>query len=518
MSSITDALGNLGNGLAAALEPQTLMFGIIGVFLGNAIGVLPGLGPAVAISILLPLTFGLDPLSSLVMFAGIYSGSMYGGSITSILINTPGDSSSAVTTFDGHPMAKRGRAGAALLTSMLGSFVGGTFAVVMLMLLAPVIVNLSLLLGPPEFFGLMLLALTFVATIGSNSLSRALFSVMLGIFIAMIGIDMQSGVERMTFGIPELFSGIDVVLASVGLFAVGEVLWNAAGTKTDKVAMTQVKHRLGMTADEWKRSIGSWIRGTGVGFVLGTLPGSGGTLSSFMAYGVERRVSKTPEMFGTGMIEGVGGPEAANNASAGASLIPLLSLGLPGSGTTAVMLVAFQIYGLQPGPLLFENHPDLVWGLIASLYIANILLLILNIPLIGLWTKLLEIPQELLSSAVLVFAAVGVYTIKGSIFDIGLVFALGVLAFALRLLKFPVAPVLLGVVLGPLIEQEFRRSLSISGGDYGIFFERPIAGTLIGVCILMMVMPIFKGPARRVLGGSTARGADHAVGGASKIL
>eukprot|EP01038_Epipyxis_sp_PR26KG_P013105 gene13105-17564_t len=453
--SLPSVLENLGNGLLAAAKPENLLFGFIGVFLGNAIGVLPGLGPAVAISVLLPLTFGLDPLSALIMFAGIYSGSMYGGSITSILVNTPGDSSSAVTTFDGHPMAKNGRAGAALLTSMLGSFVGGTFAVVVLMLVAPAIANVSLLFGPTEYFSLMLLALIMVSTIGGNSMAKSIFSVALGIMIAMIGIDMQSGVERMTFGIPELFSGIDVVLAGIGLFAVGEALWVASGGDDTTTPLSKIKTKLGMTAEEWKRSIGSWVRGTMVGFSLGTLPGTGGTLSSFMAYGIEKRISKTPEKFGQGMIEGVGGPEAANNASAGASMIPLLSLGIPGSATTAVMLVAFQIYGLQPGPLLFENNPELVWGLIASLYIGNILLLILNVPLIGLWTKLLEVPQVLLSTAVLVFAAIGAYSIKGSVSDILIVFILGVLAFTLRFFKFPIAPVLLGVVLGPMIEQEW---------------------------------------------------------------
>ena len=490
--SLPSVLENLGNGLAAAAKPENLLFGFIGVFLGNAIGVLPGLGPAVAISVLLPLTFGLDPLSALIMFAGIYSGSMYGGSITSILVNTPGDSSSAVTTFDGHPMAKNGRAGAALLTSMLGSFVGGTFAVVILMMVAPAIANLSLLFGPTEYFSLMLLALIMVSTIGGNSMVKSIFSVALGIMIAMIGIDMQSGVERMTFGIPELFSGIDVVLAGIGLFAVGEAMWVAAGGDETTTPISKIKTKLGMTAEEWKRSIGSWVRGTLVGFSLGTLPGTGGTLSSFMAYGVEKRISKTPEKFGQGMIEGVGGPEAANNASAGASMIPLLSLGIPGSATTAVMLVAFQIYGLQPGPLLFENNPELVWGLIASLYIGNILLLILNVPLIGVWTKLLEVPQVLLSTAVLVFAAIGAYSIKGSISDILIVFILGVLAFTLRFFKFPIAPVLLGVVLGPMIEQEFRRALSISGGDYSIFATRPITLVLLFLSLLLVFVPLIK--------------------------
>ncbi len=488
--SLPSVLENLGNGLLAAAKPENLLFGFIGVFLGNAIGVLPGLGPAVAISVLLPLTFGLDPLSALIMFAGIYSGSMYGGSITSILVNTPGDSSSAVTTFDGHPMAKNGRAGAALLTSMLGSFVGGTFAVVVLMLVAPAIANVSLLFGPTEYFSLMLLALIMVSTIGGNSMAKSIFSVALGIMIAMIGIDMQSGVERMTFGIPELFSGIDVVLAGIGLFAVGEALWVASGGDDTTTPLLKIKTKLGMTAEEWKRSIGSWVRGTMVGFSLGTLPGTGGTLSSFMAYGIEKRISKTPEKFGQGMIEGVGGPEAANNASAGASMIPLLSLGIPGSATTAVMLVAFQIYGLQPGPLLFENNPELVWGLIASLYIGNILLLILNVPLIGLWTKLLEVPQVLLSTAVLVFAAIGAYSIKGSVSDILIVFILGVLAFTLRFFKFPIAPVLLGVVLGPMIEQEFRRALSISGGDYSIFVTRPMTLVLLFLSLLLVFVPL----------------------------
>jgi len=497
VSDPASVFANLGQGMAAAAQPVNLLFGFLGVVLGNAIGVLPGLGPAVAISVLLPLTFSLEPLTALIMFAGIYSGSMYGGSITSILVNTPGDSSSAVTTFDGHPMAKNGRAGAALLTSMLGSFVGGTFAVVMLMLVAPAIVDVSLLFGPPEFFGLMLLALIMVATIGGSSLPRSIFSTALGILIAMIGIDMQTGVERMTLGVPQLMSGIDVVLAGIGLFAVGEVLWGLIDRTRQDGSLTRLNDKLGMTAAEWRRSIGSWCRGTLVGFGLGTLPGTGGTMASIMAYGVERRVSKSPEKFGSGMIEGVGAPEAANNASAGASLIPLLSLGVPGSSTTAVMLVAFQIYGLQPGPMLFENSPQLVWGLIASLYVGNLLLLVLNIPLIGLWTKLLRVPAEVLATSVLIFAAIGAYTIKGSIGDVLIVFLLGLLAVALRWFRFPIAPVLLGVVLGPNIEQEFRRSLSISGGDFGIFLERPIALTMIVLAAALLILPVVRKRWRR---------------------
>lgn len=486
-------LDNIIGGFSTAATPENLFIGLIGVMLGTAVGVLPGLGPAVAISLLLPLTFGMEPITAFIMFGGIYYGSMYGGAITAILVNTPGCAASAVSTFDGHPLAKNGRSGAALLAAIVGSCIGGTFATIMLSLMAPILVGLALLFGPPEYFSLMLFALFMVATIGGSTLSKSVFATLLGFAIAMIGIDLQTGTARLTLGIPELASGIDVVLAGIGLFAVGEAFWIASGKSDDTDQMPDTKgNKLWMSGGEWIRSGFAWIRGTVIGFFAGILPGSGGTLATFMAYGVEKRVSKQPEKFGQGVIEGVAAPEAANNAAAGGSLVPLLALGIPGSATTAVMLIAFQIYGLQPGPLLFENSGNLVWGLIASLYIANILLVLLNLPLIGLWAKLLKTPSGLLYSAVLVFSTLGAYSLKGSIFDVFIVYVLGGLAFILRRFGFPIAPILLGVVLGPMIEQEFRRSLSISAGDLSIFLNRPIALGFLLLTAISIIMALFR--------------------------
>jgi putative tricarboxylic transport membrane protein len=495
---MSDLLAHLAIGFGVALSPANLLAGFIGVVLGTAVGVLPGIGPAVAISLLLPTTFGLNPATAFIMFGGIYYGSMYGGSTTSILVNTPGDASAAVTTIDGTEMTRRGRAGAALTTAAIGSFVAGTFGTAMLMLVAPVLVEVSLQFGPPEYFALMLLALTAVSSLAADSRAHAATAMFIGLLIAMIGIDLQTGVPRLTFGRPELLGGIDVVLAAVGLFAIGEVLWTAS-TTGDQDVSPGVVGRLMMTAEEWRRSIPAWIRGTLVGFSVGLLPGAGGTTATFMSYSLERSVSKRPEEFGHGAIEGVAGPEAANNASAAGAMVPLLGLGLPGSGTTAVMLAAFQLYGLTPGPLLFEQQPDLVWGLIASLYIGNVLLLVLNLPLVGLWVKLLQVPQPLLAGIIVLFATLGAYSLNGSIGDVMIAFALGALAFGLRRFHFPLPPVLLGLVIGPLFEQELRRSLAISGGAATIFFTRPIAATLIAVTAVMVVWPLIARRRRPVI-------------------
>jgi putative tricarboxylic transport membrane protein len=476
-----DLLSHLAQGFAIALTPTNLLFGFIGVVLGTAVGVLPGIGPAVAISLLLPTTFGLEPTTAFIMFGGIYYGSMYGGSTTSILVNTPGDAASAVTTLDGVQMARKGRAGAALTTAAIGSFVAGTVGTLLLMLLAPVLVDVALRFGPPEYFALMVLALTTVGALAGDSPARAGVATCTGLLLAMVGIDLQTGVARLTFGRPELLGGIDIVLAAVGLFAIGEVLWIVSHYSGGPQAAPAVVGRLMMTRDEWRRSIPAWVRGTLVGFGVSVLPGAGGTFASFLSYGVERSVSKHPEEFGHGAIEGVAGPEAANNGSAAGAMVPLLGLGIPGSGTTAIMLAAFQLYGLTPGPLLFQQKPDLVWGLIASLYIGNVLLLILNLPLVGVWVRLLAVPQPMLVGIVVAFATLGAYSLNGSIGDIVLAFSLGGLAYVMRSFALPLAPVLLGLVIGPLLEQEMRRSLSISGGDWSIFVTRPIAAVLLGI-------------------------------------
>ncbi len=471
----------LGGGFAAAFSATNLMYGLLGVILGTATGVLPGLGPAVAISLLLPLTFGLDPIAAFIMFGGIYYGAMYGGATTAILVNTPGCSASVVSTLDGYPLARKGRGGTALAAAAIGSFVGGTFATIMLMLSAPLLVEFALKFGPADYFALMLMALTMVAAIAGKSAVKAAFATCLGLAISSIGIDLQTGATRLTFGIEELYSGIGVVVGGIGLFAIGEALWVAAGGGSPPVQTHAVGKGLWLTLSEWRRCSFAWIRGTVVGFFAGVLPGSGGTLATFMAYGIEKKVSRHPDAFGKGAIEGVAAPEAANNAAAGGSMVPLLALGIPGSATTAVMLAAFQLYGLQPGPLLFSNNQELVWALIASLYIANVLLVVLNLPLVGMWARLLRIPSGLLYSAVFVFSVLGAYSLKGSIADVFIIWLLGVIAFCLRRFSIPVAPVLLALVLGPLLEQEFRRAMTVSGGDISIFVTRPISATLLAV-------------------------------------
>lgn len=489
---------HLMSGFGVALAPVNLAFGFVGVVLGTAVGVLPGLGPAAAISLLLPMTFGLEPTTAFILFGGIYYGSMYGGSTTSILVNTPGDASAAVTTLDGYQMALRGRAGAALATAAIGSFVAGTFATGLLMWLAPFFVDLALRFGPAEYFALMVLALVCVGAVAGDSPARAACSTFVGLGLALIGIDLQTGTVRLTFGIPELAGGIDVVLGAIGLFAIGEVLWAAAHPDAVPAPLLPGGGGLLMTRAEWARSWPAWLRGTAIGFGVGILPGAGGTLATFASYAVERAASRDPGSFGQGAIEGVAGPEAANNASAGGSLVPLLGLGIPGSSTTAIMLAAFQLYGLTPGPLLFDERPDLVWGLIASLYIGNVLLLVLNLPLVGLWVRLLQVPRPLLLGSVAMFSTVGAYSLNGSVGDVAMAYGLGLLALGFRHFGLPLAPVLLGLVLGPLLEQELRRALVISSGDWSTLLTRPLsAAFLIAACFAVLVPRMLRTSRRR---------------------
>jgi putative tricarboxylic transport membrane protein len=485
MESLAQLPGNLLTGFGTALSPINLLFGLIGVTVGTAIGVLPGLGPALTISLLLPITFGLDPTTAFIMFGGIYYGAMYGGSTTSILVKMPGEAASVITTLDGFQMVKQGRAGAALATAAIGSFVAGTFATFMLMMLAPALVNFALGFGPPEYFALMILALTTITGLSGGSLPHAVFSTMLGLGLGIVGMDLQSGQARLTFGIQSLLSGIDIVVAAIGFFAIGEVLWAAANPEhaPDVAVVTSVR----MTSEDWRRSWPAWIRGSLIGFFTGVLPGAGATVASFLSYSAERRASRQPDKFGEGAIEGVAGPEAANNASAGGSMVPLLALGVPGSGTTAIMLAAFQLYGLQPGPLLFAEKPELVWGLIASLYISNALLLALNLPLIGIWVRLLTVPKPLLFGAVLAFSTLGVYTVNHNSFDLIVVWAIGLLSFFMRRYNFPIAPTILGLVLGPLLEQEFRKAMAISVGNPMIFVTRPISAVILAVAALLLL-------------------------------
>lgn len=487
-----DVFGSLLGGFATALTAQNLLYALIGVFLGTAIGVLPGIGPALTISLLLPITFGLDAVPAFIMFGGIYYGAMYGGSTTSILVNTPGESASVVTAIDGYQMAKKGRAGAALATSAIGSFVAGNIATVLLMFFAVALIGVAVKLGPPEYVAIMFVALAAVASLAGTSAPKAVYATLLGLALGLVGTDNQTGQLRLTFGITELEDGIDIVLGAIGLFAVSEVLWMASTWREQGSEERQtVKGSVWMTREEFRRSIPSWLRGSFLGFFIHVLPGTGAAVASFISYAVEKRFApaKYKSEFGHGAIEGVAGPEATNNASAGGALVPLLGLGIPGSGTTAVMLAAFQIYGLQPGPLLFDKRPDLVWGLIASLYIANVMLLILNLPLVGMWVRLLDIPKPLLFAGIIVISAIGVYSLDRRWTDLVVVFVLGVIGYLMKRFDYPIAPVILGIVLAPLIDNNFRRAMIMTDGSVGALFARPGTDVIFVIAVLFFTIP-----------------------------
>jgi len=482
---------DLWRGFAVALEPLNLLWALAGVSLGTAVGVLPGIGPALTVALLLPVTYGLDPTAALIMFAGIYYGAMYGGSTTSILLNTPGESATIVTAIDGHQMARNGRAGAALATAAIGSFVAGTLATLALTLTAPVMVRMALAFGSAEYFALMVLAFVTVTTVlGGTNLSGWL-SLLLGLMLGFVGIDALSGQARFTFGVPYLLDGIDPVTVAIGLFAIGETLWIASIGPEDDHPLP-LNGSLWMNADEWSRSWRPWLRGTAIGFPLGALPAGGAELPTLLSYAVEKRLSRRPEEFGHGAIEAVAGPEAANNASAAGTLVPLLTLGLPTSATAAVLLAAFQQFGLQPGPLLFQHEPALVWGVIASLYVGNLMLLVLNLPLVGLWVKLLSIPRPWLYGGILVVASLGAYTVHRSAGDLIVVAVIGLLGFGLRAVDAPIAPVMIGLILGPAAEQHLRRALSISQGDWTVFFTRPLSATLLAIAAIALLWGVSR--------------------------
>jgi putative tricarboxylic transport membrane protein len=476
-------------GFQVALTPVNLMWALVGVTFGTAVGVLPGIGPAVAIALLLPITSKIDPSGALIMFAGIYYGAMYGGSTTSILLNTPGESATIVTALEGNQMAKRGRAGPALCTAAVGSFVAGTIATLLLTLLAPQVVDIAVKFGPPEYFALMILAFTTVSAVLGDSTLRGLTALCIGLGIGLVGIENQSGQARFVFGVAQLADGIEVVTIAVGLFAVGETLYVASKMNRVVETVEKVKGSILMTTADWKRSWKPWLRGTAIGFPFGAMPAGGAEIPTFLSYATEKKLSKHPEEFGQGAIEGVAGPEAANNASSTGVMVPLLTLGLPTSATAAILLAAFQQYGLQPGPLLFETNAALVWGLIASFYVGNVMLLVLNLPLIGIWIKLLEVPRPQLYAGILVFATMGVYGMRQSAFDVFLLYVVGCMGFLMRRYGFPTAPVLVGMILGPLAEEQMRRSLSISQGDPWIFLQRPISGTILVITAALVLGP-----------------------------
>ena len=484
-----DVLGALAGGFATALQPQYLLFAAIGVTLGTLIGVLPGIGPALTVALLLPLTYSFDPIGAFIMFAGIYYGGMYGGSTTSILLNTPGESASIVTTLEGFQMAKRGRGGPALATAAIGSFVAGTISTIAITLFAPVVANVALAFQPADYFALMVLAFVSVSALVGRSLLRGATSLFIGLFVGTIGIDVLTGQSRLTFGVTELLDGLNIVVVAVGLFAVGEALSVASRMRAERDDVLAVKGRVWMTRDDFKRSWPAWLRGTFIGFPLGALPAGGAEIPTFLSYNVEKRLSKHRHEFGTGAIEGVAGPEAANNAAFSGVLVPLLTLGIPTSATAAVMLAAFQVYDLQPGPLLFTKAPELVWALIASLYIGNVMLLLLNLPLIRVWVKILEIPRPVLYAGILAFATLGVYSAANSVLDVLIMYGIGVMGFFARRLDFPVGPIVLGVILGPLLETQFRRAMSIAQGDLTIFVTRPLSALILAFAVAALVVP-----------------------------
>src|SRR3954466_10245133 len=484
-----DTFSALGQGFLVALAPAKLLYALIGVFLGTAVGVLPGIGPALPAAVLLPVTFKLDPTGSLIMFAGIYYGGMYGGSTTSILINTPGESASMITALEGNRMAKAGRGGPALATAAIGSFVAGTIATIGLAFFAPWLVDLAIQFGPADYFALMVLAFVTVSATFGDSPLRGPTSLFIGLLLGLIGIDRLTGQARLSFGVPELLDGIEVTTLAVGLFAVGEALYVASRRHHEQETLEPVRGSLWMTKDDWKRSWLPWLRGTLFGFPIGALPAGGAEIPTFLSYSAERRLTKHPEECGHGAIEGVAGPEAANNASAAGTLVPLLTLGLPTSATAAMRLAAFQQYGLTPGPLLFAEQPDLVWGLIASLFIANGMLLVLNLPLVGLWVRLLAIPQPWLYAGILVFATMGTIAAKPSVVELSMLAGFGVMGFLMRRFDYPVAPVVVGLILGPIAESQLRRALAISLGDPMVLLQSPMSATLLGVALLALIAP-----------------------------
>ncbi|MFS0884318.1 tripartite tricarboxylate transporter permease [Aeromicrobium sp. 179-A 4D2 NHS] len=475
------------DGFANALTPENLLYAVIGVLLGTAVGVLPGIGPAMTVALLLPITYNVDPAGALIMFAGIYYGGMYGGSTTSILLNTPGESSSVVTALEGNKMAKRGRAAQALATAAIGSFVAGTIGSVLLVVLMPSVADVVVKLGAPSYFAIMLFALfTVTAVLGSSKL-RGFISLFLGLTIALVG--SQTGQARLTFGRPELADGIDVVVVAVAIFAIGEALWVAAHLRRRPLEIIPVGQPW-MSRADWGRSWKPWLRGTAYGFPFGALPAGGAEVPTFLSYITERRLTKHPEEFGQGAIEGVAGPEAANNASAAGTLVPLLAIGLPTTATAAVMLLAIQSYGIQPGPQLMDAEPELVWALLASLFIANALLLVLNLPMAPVWAKLLQIPRPYLYAGILFFAALGAYSVNFQAFDLAILLVLGLLGFAMRRFGLPVLPLIIGVILGPRLEEQLTTALAISQGDLSTLWSEPVA---VLVYALMAVIAVVMG-------------------------
>ncbi|MEO6362232.1 MAG: tripartite tricarboxylate transporter permease [Caldimonas sp.] len=487
-----DFLANLSLGFSVALTPFNLLMAMCGVVIGILIGALPGVGPPSGVALLLPLTFGMDPTSGIIMLAALYAGTMYGGTITSVLINTPGESASVVTCIDGHQMALQGRAGPALGIAAIGSFIAGTVGVVLLMLVSPALARWSLAFGPPETFALLLLGLTTVTLLTGDSALKGYISMVFGLMIAVVGFDIVSGDPRFAFGVPELMDGIDFLPVAIGLFGIGEVLVGAEMASGNAVVHARFGLRDVMpSAQDWVRSRWAIVRGTTMGFLVGILPGAGPTVATFLSYAVEKKVSRHPEEFGHGAIEGVAGPESANNAAATGAMVPMLTLGIPGSATTAIMMGGLMMWGLRPGPLLFEKNPQFVWGLIASQYIANVMLLVLSTAFIPLFVRALRVPYGILMPMIIVFCVTGAYSLKNSVFDVGQMLVFGVIGYAMKKLGYSPAALVLALVLGPLAERALRQSLIISDSGAGIFFMRPISAVLMVAAFAAILVPAF---------------------------
>ncbi|MCT4373036.1 tripartite tricarboxylate transporter permease [Yangia mangrovi] len=479
---------NIALGLSVILNLSTLGYCVLGVTVGMFIGVLPGLGPLATVGMLLPLTFYVPQTDAIVMLAGIYYGSMYGGSTAAILLNLPGTAGAAVTCLDGNPLAKSGRAGVALFTATLSSFFGGIFGLVVVASFTPLLASVALSFGSPEYASLIVLGLLAAAMVGNASKGKSLAMALFGLLIAMVGTDPNSGVDRMTFGLLSLADGVNLVVVTTGLFGIAEVLANVGriGARDAKVAQIRMRDML-PTAREARGALFPALRGSSIGAILGILPGTGAALATFVAYAVEKRTSKTPERFGKGALEGIVAPESANNSAAQTAFVPTLSLGIPGDAIVAIMLGALIIHGIVPGPQLIRDHPDLFWGLIASFLIGNVVLLFLNLPLIGIWVRILRIPYSVLYPAILVFICVGVFSIRSSVFDVAVATVFGLGGYVMRRYGFPTAPLLLGLVLGPLLEQNFRRSLMLSRGDLMTFADRPISGSILALTLLIVI-------------------------------
>ncbi|MDE9366962.1 tripartite tricarboxylate transporter permease [Luteipulveratus sp. YIM 133132] len=489
-------IGHLADGFASALTPMNLMFACLGVLLGTAVGVLPGIGPAMTVALLLPVTYNVDAASAFIMFAGIYYGGMYGGSTTSILLNTPGESSSVVTAIEGNKMAKAGRAAQALATAAIGSFIAGAIGTALLALFAPTIATQAVKLGDPSYLAIMVLALVAVTAVLGSSKLRGFISLFLGLAIGLVGIDSVTGQSRLTFGIPLLSDGIDIVVVAVAIFAIGEALWVAAHLRRRPQEIVPVG-RPWMGREDWRRSWKPWLRGTAYGFPFGAVPAGGAELPTFLSYVTERRLTKHPEEFGKGAIEGVAGPEAANNASAAGTLVPMLSLGLPTNATAAVMLAAMVGYGIDPGPTLFTSQSDLIWTLIASLFIGNLLLLVLNLPLAPVWARLLRTPRPYLYAGILFFASLGALAVNLQWFDLALLLVFGLLGLMMRRFGLPVLPLIIGVILGPRVEGAMRKSLQLSSGDWSGLVSEPVAKIVYALIVLGAVGMLAVGRLRR---------------------